>query len=1106
MTSLKIFRMAAAFVSLAVALQAQTSRGTVTGIVTDPSAAVVANAAIQLTNNGTNIVRSATTNEAGIYRLDAVDPGNYVISATAPGFKASQTRPFDIAAAQVASIDLKLEVGTQTSTVEVSGDAAVLQTESPVRGGTITSAQAVDLPIASRNPVSLALNMPGIATARFGVGGQASFSSNGARNRSNNFMIDGMENNDISVAGQAFQITLPDMVQETNVQTTNFDAEFGRAGGAVVNVITKSGTNGFHGTASWLLDVTNDDAITNTQGLDPAVTQRGKPLPGTEDIWAGTFGGRIKKDRTFFFAGYQDDRQHSAGSSTASAPSAAGYATLNALFPTGVNPRVDIYRQVLAGTTATSQFADVALASGRPAVQFGTAIIGYSNLIKDRIWSIKIDHRLGEKDQLSGRYSNDDNPSFPASVSYPGMNTNYTSKTKNTVVNETHVFTPRITNELRLGYNRIDYLFPNDSTNPLGQTLPTYTIAGLPASNISTIGVSSSFPQGRLANNYTLQDTVSIVAGRHTIRGGFDFLDQRSRQFAPFPVRGGYSYAASTGFTGFANFVDDFGGSSGSASRTFGSNVYYPALFRQSYFVSDRWRMSQDLTLTLGVRYENFGNAINSLRTPAYTGLFNVNPATLDGPWNKPNSVKPDNNNFAPSLGLAWSPTSARGLLGKLVGEKKTVVRAGYSIGYDSFYNNIASNAATSSPNINAANTVSTVSTANPRGLPNLSANLPQPGPLTPASSQTLASGNLVNPYYQKWSFGIQREAPQKLLFDLSYVGTKGTKLYMTEDLNPVVPASMSILPSGFTSLSQLQAAAGINTGRLDPLQGSRQIRTNGGSSYFHSFQFEAKRRFADHLFTSVAYTWSKTIDYVSDPFSTSGINVLALSAVPTVFGGLAREKSVSLIDRPHRVVVSLIYDLPILREQKGLVGNVFGGWQLGSIYSIESGVPYTVVNGFDADGIGGANDRPDVNPNGARGVRAVPATASIPSPTGYYNPDAGNAPIDPKNAQYVVLSPNAGRTGNAGRNTERTPGVNNFNATLTKNFRIMEGFHAEFRGEFYNALNHVQLGSPSVSPFSPGAGSLSSTAATGLPGRFLNPTFMDGGGRVIRYQLKFVF
>ncbi len=434
-----------------------------------------------------------------------------------------------------------------------------------------------------------------------------------------------------------------------------------------------------------------------------------------------------------------------------------------------------------------------------------------------------------------------------------------------------------------------------------------------------------------------------------------------------------------------------------------------------------------------------------------------------------------------------------------MLGDKKSVIRTGYQIGYDSFYNNLASNAATSSPNVNSVQRIFAANAATPRGQANLSNSFPATGGvLTPNTSQNLVPKNLVSPYYQKWSFGIQRELASNTVLDIAYVGTKGTKLFMTEDLNPLVPASLQILPPGYTL-----ATLPLNSGRYDPLQGSRAIRTNGGSSYYHGLQTSLNKRLSKNFAGTLAYTWSKAIDYVSDPFTTSNINVLATSAVPTVFGGLPREKGPSLFDRTNRLALTGTYTLPFMQAQKGFAGRVLGGWQVSGIYTLESGVPYTVVNGFDADGIGGANDRPDVNPNGIKGVRAVPSSTS---PTGYINPDANNAPIDPKTAQYVVLPAGIGRTGDAGRNTERTPGTNNLNTNFFKTFVVTERLKLEFRAEMYNTLNHPQLGSPSVSPFSPGAGTLSSNAATSPAGRFLNATFMDGGGRVIRYQLKLRF
>jgi hypothetical protein len=253
------------------------------GLITDPSGAAIAGAAVQLLNTGTNVTRETTSNGSGLYRFDAIDPGMYTVSIKAGGFRTAKTATIEVAASQVASVDVKLEIGETSNTVEVSAQGAVLQTESAVRGGNIDTKNITDLPFSSRNPVSLVLTLPGVSTNRYG-NGVSTFAVNGTRGRSNNFQIDGTENNDISVTGQAFQIKNPDAVQEVSAQTSNFDSEFGRAGGAVVNVITKSGTNQFHGSAGYLLDVTNDDAITNTQGLNPAILQRGSPPPGN-DQW-----------------------------------------------------------------------------------------------------------------------------------------------------------------------------------------------------------------------------------------------------------------------------------------------------------------------------------------------------------------------------------------------------------------------------------------------------------------------------------------------------------------------------------------------------------------------------------------------------------------------------------------------------------------------------------------------------------------------------------------------------------------------------------------------------------------------------------------------------
>ena len=1123
-----------------VVASAQTSRGTVTGTVTDPNGAVIAGAQVTLTSSQNKLSRVTTSNNEGIYRFEAVDPGTHSVTINATGFGEVVKTGIEVMANQTSDVSAQLAPSGQRETVDITADAGqLLQTEAPVRGGNIDRVRITELPFAGRNPVSLALTLPGVSTNRFGFG-VGTFSVNGSRGRSNNFLIDGTENNDISVAGQAFQITNPDAVQEVSVQTSNYDAEFGRAGGAVVNTITKSGTDHFHGSLAYLFDVTRDDAITNTQSLIASIRQRGHPPAGTEQFYAGTLGGPVLfphfgegdpifsydgRKRTFFFAAWQEQFRNSSTSANRTVLTPAGRTALRNLFPAGVNPRVDLLLDVTKNVLGESSLLniDIGARPGCPApcnIQFGTGALFVPQTYRERQAQLRIDHLIGQNDQFSARYlfDNQKDP-LGGGITFPGFGTANNNTYQNLLFTETHTFSSAWTNEARLAYNRILIDFPLNPDDALGLTLPRFDI-----STLSQFGVATNLPQGRVANNYVFQDTVSHIHGNHTFRFGLDILKQRSRQFAPIVERGLLTFRSGGGFTALGNYIDNFAGSGGGTQRDFGSPRYYPFLTRQAYFAQDRWRVSNSLTLTLGLRYENFGNAINTLRTAAFTGLFNIDPVTLTGPFSQPNKVDNDNNNFAPTFGLAYSPSYESGFMRRLFGDRETVFRFGYQLGYDSFFNNIASNAATSSPNVVATAIPSVINATAPRGLPNVTGALPTtPRPLSPLDSQTLVVKNLVNPYYQRWSAGFQR-ALSNFVIDASYVGSKGTKLYLNEDLNPSVPAVANafnpgiqrITPAGFTGSTTCtpNTAGCLISGRLDNLQGSRLIRTNGGSSIYHSGQLLVTRRFTNNFSLTGAYTWSKLIDNASEVFAVADTNLPQQAAFPSIFGGQAPERAVSLFDRPHRFSVTYVYAIPFMKDQRGFIGHVLGGFEISGVTTFESGVPLTVVNGQDADSIGGNLDRPDFNPNGATGVRAVPALATATvNPCGvavgsvyYTNPDAGSACINPANAQYIGILAGTGRRGNLGRNTLRTRGQNNWNLNLLKRVNVGEAKFFELRAEFYNIFNHPQYGTASVSPFSPGSTGVPANVFTSAAGQFLHPEFSDGGGRVIRYQLKFSF
>jgi outer membrane receptor protein involved in Fe transport len=1105
---------------------AQTSRGSVSGTVKDPNGAVVPGATVTLVNAATSVGRTTVTNDEGFYRFDAVDLGNYSVRITAANFSTAEKTGVVVNANQTATIDADLQVGSQQAIVQVvAGAGEQIQSEAPVRGGNISTQQITELPIAG-NPTSVALTIPGVLTNRTGVG-IGTFSVNGARGRSNNFLIDGTENNDISVAGQGFQITNRDAVQEVSVQTGNYDAEFGRAGGAIVNVITKSGTRDFHGTMSFLYDTSTDDAITAAGSRNPEVIKRGKNLFNDEKIYSGTFGGPLflprfgeggpsfntGRSKNFFFVAYLDDRFRAPGNTvTLITPTAAGRATLQQY---AGNPNVAAYLAATANAVATIvnkpavSLDAIGGAQTRGSVEIGSFIRSYDTKTSDKQFQLRTDHTLSRNDQLSFRYLFD-NQVDPqgGTASFPGYDVAFTAKYRNFLVSETHVFSSTLTNELRLAYNRIAYTFPFENPNGPAAILPQVTISG---SGLTAFGASSNFPQGRIADNYQVQDTVTKIYGDHTIRFGVDYLRQIATQIAPANTRGSLLYAAGGSFTSLGNFVDNFGGSNGTASRVFGDNVYFPKLHRVATFAQDRWKATDNLTISIGLRYERFGEPFNTLRTPAFTGLFNVNPTTLQGPYSQPNQVKPDKNNFAPSFGIVWSPSYSDGIRGFIFGERKTAIRFGYNIGYDSFFNNIASNIVASSPNTISTTNTSTTTAANPRGLPNFSSQFPTAAAtVLPSSAQTLVAPTLRNPYYQRWSFGVQRELPFKLVMDLSYVGSKGTHLFINEDYNPLVRPELRITPAGYT---------GALTNRFDNTQGGRTVRTNGGSSYYNAGQVELRRRFADNFLFTAAYTFSKNINNGDEVFAVGlGGSESSLSNIPSIFGGLKSNYALSVDDRTHRLAFTYVVESPYFREQKGVLGRILGGFQLSGITTFESGVPFTVANGFDADGIGGT-DRPTYNPNGQRGVRAVPVTDAQNFILYYINPEiviAKNAAgqpidyqkIDPNTAEFIVnpvytpgLAGSVVRVGNLGRNTERSPSVYNTDITILKRTRISEKVFIETRAELFNAFNQPNFPYRSTDLIAANASLLTQ-------GLFLNPDTpsTSGGGRVVRYQIKLVF
>lgn len=1082
MTRIRFIAIAAMILALTSSAFAQTSKGFFVGNIADPNGAVVSGAAVKITNAGTGVTRTTTSTDDGSFRFDAIDPGTYRIEISQSGFKTITRDGLIISAAQTTTANFLLEVGTQTEMVVVnSGSDVLLQSQDGARVNTLSKREITDLPTPALNPANIVFTLPGVVEPGPLAGGFVQgneFSVNGLRARANNQLIDGLDNNDNAIAGQSYIPILREGYSQVAVLQSNYSAEFGRAGGAVVNIVTRSGSNEFHGSAYDIINNSAFNSLTASQRADGTK----KPVV-TENTFGFSLGGPIKKDKLFFFGTYQRDLFRSGTDATVRVPTASGFATLRSLFPAGVNPNLDSYLNIVGNLRGEREISSVSIGGGRPDIDFGETTLNSAQPVTDDQWLTRVDWTPTLKDSLSFRYVYDRqsfNNQFPTVASggspFPGFEIDVPSLVQNFYFNYTRNISTRLVNEARFGYGRFDVTF--DARDPevaASGAVFAFSGGGL-GQGITSVGLPSAFPQGRLFNNYQIQDTLSYTAGSHTLRFGADLNIQRASQAIPFNSRGVLTFAGGGEFNAFGNFVDQFSGrGQGGASIQFGSPVIFPNAFYQNYFVEDAWRVRPNLTLTLGLRYENYGTPFNTIPFPAFAGF--------DQPVDAVARQQRDNNNFAPRFSFAYSPHFWKSLLG----ENKTVIRGGFAVNYDFFFNNILANTAASVPNTFGVTEfgASLPADTDPRGIADFGErSLPKTGTPDPFATINTIPTNLVNPQSYIYNFGFQRELPFKFIGDVAYVGSRGTRLFINEQLNPGI--------GGFDTLV-----------RQFPNRGSVIARTNGGDSSYNSLQARLDRGFSNGLLLRFAYTFSKAIDDVnSEVFVTTGG-----SSVGSDPNDRSVDRSVSSFDVPHRFVATFIYDLPRFGNS-GLVHNVFGGYSIAGTYRIQSGnVQTPFVGGIDLNGDGSAfNDRPAVsNPNapansvGFSNFISENFISGAVSPTGFT--DLNGNPVNPADVRFLVSE--SIRTGLAGRNILRGPKQNRLDLSLTKSidlgFTRMESDHFEIRFDYFNALNRPQFG--------PGTGDVTDTTFNDF--RFNSGNLLIGnvnGGRIGQFQLRYVF
>lgn len=1068
--------------SLSLSAFAQTSKGFVTGNITDPNGAAITGAEIKITNNTTGVSRETVSSTDGNFRIDAVDPGSYKMVVVQSGFKTVTRDNVIVTSAQTTEVHLQLEVGEQMEVVNVtSGADVILQTQDGARTNTLSKREITDLPTPALNPESIVFTLPGVVDPGPLAGGfvqGTEFSVNGLRARANNQLIDGLDNNDNSIAGQSYIPILRDGYSEVAVLQSDYSPEFGRAGGAVVNIVTRSGSNDFHGSA---YDVINNSSFNSLSASQRADGTR-KPVV-VENTFGFSVGGPVKKDKLFFFGTYQRDLVRSVTDATVRVPTASGFNTLRSLFPAGSNPNLDRYLNVVGNLRGQRELSSVTLGGGRPDIDFGETTVTSSQPVTDDQFLSRIDWTPTQKDSLAFRYLFDRqrfNNQFPTVASggspFPGFEIDVPSLGQNFFFNYTRNISTKLINEARFGYGRFRADFaPRDLQGADNGPLFIFSGAGL-GQGITSVGLPSGFPQGRLFNNYQIQDTLSLTAGNHTFRFGADLNIQRATQSIPFNSRGILTFAGGGEFNAFGNFVDQFSGrGQGGASIQFGDPVIVPNAFYQNYFINDSWRVKDNLTINVGLRYENYGTPFNAIPFPAFAGF--------DQPVETVARQRRDNNNFAPRFSFAYQPRVLQALFGK----EKSVIRGGFAVNYDFFFNNILSNTAASVPNTFGVTNfgASLPAATDPRGIANFgSGSLPATGTPDPFATINTIPTNLVNPQTYVYNLGIERQLPFNFIADVAYVGSRGTRLFINEQLNPGI--------GGFDTLI-----------RQFPNRGSVIARTNGGDSTYNSLQARLDRGFQNGLLLRFAYTFSKAIDNVnSEVFVTTGGSSVGSNPFDRTV-----DRSRASFDVPHRFVATFIYDIPALAKH-GPGHALLGGYSISGTYRLQSGnVQTPFVGGIDLNGDGSAfNDRPVIsNPNApANSVAfsnfiAQNFISGAISPTGFS--DLNGNPVNPADVRFLVSE--SIRTNVAGRNILRGPRQNRLDLSVTKKIELgftrPEADHLEIRFDYFNAFNTPQ--------FAPGTGDVTDTTFNDF--RFNSGSLNIGnvnGGRIGQFQLRYVF
>lgn len=1071
-------------------LTAQTSYGTVAGSVTDSTGAAITGATVTVTSKQTGETRTAQTTSNGGFRVESLGTGSYVVTVDAAGFAKEVIQDIAVNPSVTTSVTPTLKIGKNTDTVEVSGSNEVLKTESGEVSSTLGAAEVNDLPLSSLNAYSLVTTLPGVTTVTsVGLTNGPRFSTNGSRPRSNNYLIEGQDNNDAGIAGQALQPENEEAIESVTFLLNSNAAEFGRGGGAISNLVYRSGSNQFHG-AVW-------DRILNSSlnAYDHGTTYSGgTKTKFRENIYGFRVGGPIFKNKLFLFASDQFDHYRATASlGTLILPTAAGYATLKAL-PSS-NTQVAKLLQAYAGLTADpTKFTnlvttiplgpDPVTGIDRGGVQVGGFQRSLGTIQNGSEFVSKADYIASDKDKLQLRFVRSpfttpyDTGNFPSQL--PNFDTDQHGVSYNAGIVENHTFTPRLLNELRLSYGRIGFSFDlTDATfaNPL--LGPTVGISG-----ITGYGIPTSTPQGRFHNTYQLQDALSIVKGNHSIKIGIDLAQVRVRDQVPFIFYGSIGYVANTtgtAYSALANYIDDFSGYTSSTGQSltkyFGNPIARPTLTNQAYYAEDHWKVASNLAIDLGLRYEYYGAPFNYLPYPAIDpNNIACFPCRVE--------QKPNYKNFAPRVGFAYTPFASA----------KTVFRGGFGIFYDNVFTNIADNIQASAPNAATPVLYGTQAAAGggtSRGTSAFSTRFASLN-TSPLASNAVTSivPNLKNPLTYQYNLAVEQALPGAMSLTLGYVGSRSEHLYGLDAINPQVNGGARLIPSR---------------------GGNIAVHDNSGDANYSGVTAELERKMRHGVLTRIAYTYAKALDDVSEEYTSGNFSAYPEQQKP--FAGRGRDWAISAFDHRQRAVISAVYELPKWNAEGSMkiLAAAYNGFSISGIVAYQSGTPYNVELGtYDFNGDGITNDRPVLsNPNApfaSFGVNASDFYGGFPAGTlcdGAYISNANKTAdkfchvVLPSQVRFITGPYQAGVQNNTiARNAFITPGIFSNDFTAGRTFKLYESASFDFRAECFDCMNHANTGVPNALLF---AGDIPNAPGY-KPQSFGNLAPTTSGGRTLRF------